>query len=182
MNVSEYLALEGIHTERNLSYLPQPNVADVVITPLEAPHELIPTAFCFAFRCDGSILMAQNTRRGLEVPGGHREIIDGILETPYETAKRETLEEIGAFMSDLNAVGFMRSTCLGSKPDGYDYPYPYSCQQFYVGRVTWNFEFTVTDECFEPVWVSRDQIEQHLSGRSLELYYAAYNWFMTNEI
>lgn len=182
MRVSEYLALEGVHPEHNLKYLPQPNVADVVITPVEAPHELIPTAFCFPFARNGKVLLAHNRRRGLEIPGGHRETRDGIFELPHETAIRETLEEVGAIVPHVSAIGFMRSSCLGEIPPAYKYPFPHSCQQFYVGLVTWYFDFTETDECLAPVWVGRDEIGQHLSGRALELYYAAYNWILTNEL
>lgn len=182
MKINEMLALEGCHPDRNIGYLPQPNLVDVVISKVEAPHELIATAFCFAFDYEGRLLMANVRKRGVEIPGGHREIVNGTLELPVVTAIRETREETGGVIKYVAAVGFMRNVCMGEKPDGYKYPFPYSCQQFYVGVVQRVDPVSVPDECSDSIWVKPDQIHKHLSGRSLELYYAAYSWFIANEM
>ncbi len=174
MTLNEYLEFTGIGTMENLSYLPQPNTADVVLTDLIAPLDIIPTSFCFPFLRDGRVVLANNRRRGAEVPGGHRDPINGILELPEIAARREALEEVGAVVQNITAIGFMRSSCQGEIPNGYRYPFPYSCQQFFAGFCEELLEYEENDECLAPLLVEPNDIELHLKGRGLLLYREAY--------
>ncbi|MCS4088896.1 NUDIX domain-containing protein [Rhizobium sp. BK176] len=192
MTEDEMLAMEGTAEEANVSYIPLPNTVDVVLSDLLAPDTVTPTAFVFPFFDNGDILLAHNRRRQVEVPGGHRDPIPpkGMTlaealalpmlsfkalkkEHPVVAAKRETDEETGAVVSDVVAVGFMRSHSDGVKPDGYKYPWPNSCQQFFAGLIERVVPFEETDECRPPVRLTHEQAEQAFNGRTLTLYRAA---------
>lgn len=175
MRLDEYLAFVGIAGQENLSYLPQPNTADVVITHLEAPHEIVPTSFCFPFLRDGRVILANNRRRGAEVPGGHRDPVEGKLELPSVTACREALEEVGAVVRSVMPIGFMRSHCTGSAPEGYKYPFPYSSQQFYTGICEDLVPYVENDECLMPLLLTHDEVHKHLKDRAYQLYLAAHS-------
>ena len=174
MNIDEMLALPGVGLEENLRYLPQPNTADVVLSCDIPPDYTIPTAFCFPFLMDGRVILTNNRRRGAEIPGGHRDPIGDQLEFPVRAALREAVEETGAVVRNVVPVGFMRSICSGTIPDGYRYQFPHSCQQFFAGICDEPTGYVENDECLSPLIVAPDQIEQHLSGRGLILYREAF--------
>lgn len=154
--------------------MPQPNTADVVLTDQIAPLDIIPTSFCFPFLRDRRVVLANNRRRGAEIPGGHRDRINGVLELPAVAAKREAHEEVGAVVNDVIAIGFMRSSCSGEAPDGYRYPFPHSCQQFFAGFCEDLLDYEENDECLVPLLVAQSDIEKHLKDRGLLLYREAY--------
>lgn len=174
MDIQTLMEIVGIEEERDIPYLPLPNAVDVVISEILAPDYLTPTAFAFPFFENGDILLAHNRRRQVEVPGGHRDPTEtDKLEDPATAAKRECLEETGAVVTDIVAVGFMRAKTEGQKPYNYNYPYPISCQQFFTGLITAVTEFEETDECLPPVRLTHEEAEASLSGRTLALYRAA---------
>ncbi|MCV9964574.1 NUDIX domain-containing protein [Pararhizobium sp. BT-229] len=174
MTPEEMLALDGVEQEANVAYIPLPNTVDVVISEVLPPEAVTPTAFAFAFFDNGDVLLAHNRRRQVEVPGGHRDpVAGGGKEHPAVAAARETLEETGAVVSDLVPVGFMRSHSDGVRPEGYKYPWPNSCQQFFAARIDHVIAFEETDECRPPVRLTHEQAEQAFNGRTLALYQAA---------
>ncbi|MNU96987.1 NUDIX domain protein [compost metagenome] len=173
MLLDEYLAFAGVAGQENLSYLPQPNTTDIVLTHLEAPYEIVPTAFCFPFLRDGRVILANNRRRGAEIPGGHRDLIEGVLEIPSVAARREALEEVGAVVKHVTPVGFQRSHCTGSAPDGYKYPFPHSSQQFYTGFCEDLVPYVENDECLMPLLLHHAEVHSHLKERAFQLYLAA---------
>jgi 8-oxo-dGTP pyrophosphatase MutT (NUDIX family) len=192
MTEDEMLAMEGTAAEADVSYIPLPNSVDVVLSDILSPEAVTPTAFVFPFFDNGDILLAHNRRRQIEVPGGHRDPIppkgmtlaDALLlpvlalnalkkEHPTVAARRETSEEAGAVVNHLVPVGFMRSHSEGLKPDGYKYPWPNSCQQFFAGLIERVTPFEETDECRPPVRLTHEQAEQAFNGRTLALYRAA---------
>lgn len=182
MDIQTLLAIEGIEAERDIPYLPLPNTVDVILSEILAPENVTPTAFTFAFFDDGDVLLAHNRRREVEVPGGHRDPVmtndpvsvpSGVLEHPAVAAVRECFEETGAKVTDVVAVGFMRSETEGPRPEGYRYPYPVSCQQFFTGMISSVEPFKETDECRPPVRLTQEEAENRLNGRTLALYRAA---------
>ena len=176
MSFDEVVAMPGLHAEADVAYIPLPNIVDIVFTDRLAADVLTPTAFVFPFLDDGRVVLATNRRRGLEVPGGHRDQLpDGQgLETPEETAAREAFEEAGAVVADLVPIGFLRARTTAAKPEGYRYPHPLSCQQFYAGRVTAMHDYVENDECLAPEALTPEDAEKRLRGRALELYRRAY--------
>ena len=174
MNIDEFLNLPGIGWQENISYLSKPNTVDVVLTRDIAPLDIIPTAFCFPFIDANRIVMTNNRRRGAEVPGGHRDFVNGVLETPRVAAIRETLEETGVVVNDLVAVGFMRSIIDGPEPENNKYPFPNSAQQFFTAICDEPTDYIENDECLMPLIIDHNDIEKHLHGRGLMLYYEAH--------
>lgn len=174
MNITEFLEYPGVGLQENISYLSKPNKVDVVFSRQLAPDEIIPTAFCFPFIDANRIVLTNNRRRGAEVPGGHRDFVNGVLEFPEVAAIRETLEETGVIVKDLIAVGFMRSIIEGPEPEGNKYPFPNSAQQFFTATCDEPTDYIENDECLTPLIIDHKDIENHLHGRGLMLYYEAH--------
>jgi 8-oxo-dGTP diphosphatase len=135
------------HTDDNVGYLPLPNRVEAVLSIHVSDQSLTKTAFLLPVFPDGSIVLAQNQRRGLEIAGGHAE--PG--ETLVEAAVREAFEEVGCVVGDPIPIGFLRMTCAGNIPEGYGYPYPVSFQQFFAAPVVEQVAYAINDECGLPV-------------------------------
>jgi 8-oxo-dGTP diphosphatase len=176
-NDSELSSLLGSVVELDVRYIPIPNHCDVVISNKLAPDNLTLTAFCFPFLENGSVILANNRRRGIEVPGGHREWLNtGTIHERLEmTAIREAIEETGNVVVDICPVGFMRSYSTGQKPDNYKYPFPYSCQQFFTGFAQPLGDYIENDECKTPIIVEPLEVHKYLTGRTFRLYLEAFN-------
>jgi len=170
----ELATARGVSAEYDIPYIPMPNTADVVLSDLLAPDTATPTAFVFPFFDNGDLLLARNRRRDLEVPGGHRDMMrTGVLEHPSEAARREAREETGAELAELVPVGFMRSVSRASKPVGYRYPFPVSCQQFFAARIADVAGYTENDECLAPMRVTPDEALDMFNRRTVTLYVRA---------
>lgn len=139
-----------VHTEYNVPYLPLPNTVEVVITDVLAPDNLTRTSFMIPV--DGKkVVLASNQQRGLEAAGGHREG----NETMLEGAIRETIEETGCHVENPVPIGYLRMTVHSIvAPEGYQYPFPYSYQQFFAGDLVKMDQYFDNDECSQPVKLS----------------------------
>lgn len=131
----------------DVAYLPVPNTVEVVISSTVCTPLLTSTAFMIPVFDDGSVLLARNQNRGIEIPGGHVEGDESLL----DAAIREALEETGCIVTDVRPIGFLRMICHGEKPDNHRYPFPLCYQQFFAGRVKKQLPFRVTDECAKPI-------------------------------
>jgi len=116
---------------RDVSYLPLPNRVDLVLTAIEPPRELTPTAFMIGITDDGSLVLADHAERGPEIAGGHIE--PG--ETPEQAARREGNEESGASYGSVRPIGYLRCVSCGSVPADHPYPHPVGYQALYAGSV-----------------------------------------------
>jgi 8-oxo-dGTP diphosphatase len=130
-------------------YLPIPNQIEIVLSPVLCAPELTRTSFLMPMLGDGSFIFAQNQRRGIEIPGGH--VDPG--ETLLQAALRETMEETGCEVIDVVPIGFLRMMTFGEKPADWRYPYPLSYQQFFAGRLRLKYPYETNDECAQPVRV-----------------------------
>lgn len=146
----------SVFIERNVPYLPLPNLVEIIFTDEIAPADKTKTAFVVPVFEDGTIMLAQNLRRGAEIPGGHIE--DG--ETIQQAARREAIEEAGCEVDHLTAIGYVRMLSIGTPPEGWKYPHPVGYQQFFTGKVT--AQHPCGDyECGEPLRVSSlDEFER----------------------
>lgn len=167
-----------IHTRTNVLYLPQPNKVEAIISNRLAPNELTPTAFVLPILADGSLLMANHARRGLEIPGGHR----NPGEHPTNTAIREALEETGCKFGFLGTLGYLKNTIEGDMPEGYEYPYPVSYQQFFVGEAISFDDYVENEETLTPVELAPDEIEGHVEPYVFAFYIEAMKFMRENGI
>lgn len=139
--------MEIIHTEHNVKYLPLPNKVEFILTSIMAPLDLTKTSFVIPFINSHHVIMADNRRRGFEIPGGHIEPGEQLI----QAAQRECLEETGFDIVDLVPIGFLKMTSDGEVPDDWKYPHPVSYQQFFTGEISnWNV-FEANEECKHPV-------------------------------
>jgi 8-oxo-dGTP pyrophosphatase MutT (NUDIX family) len=155
--------------QRDLPYLPIPNRVELTSSILQAPADLTSTSFVIPFRNDGACLMAMNRRRGLEFSGGHVE--PG--ESAEQAGQRETKEEVGATVTQLISLGYMRMLSEGTPPANYQYPWPLSYQQFFTGMVDWVDVYDANDECLEPVWIQPHEAADRLDEAQLTWYHEA---------
>jgi 8-oxo-dGTP pyrophosphatase MutT (NUDIX family) len=155
-----------LHTITDVKYLPLPNQVEFIADSSPAPLELTSTAFLMPFVLGKRVVFANNSRRGLEVPGGHVEV----GETLEQAAKRECLEETGCHVTMVVPIGYLRMTSEGEVPEDWKYPHPVSYQQFYAGFVDWIDPYEVNDECLQPFFFSRELAEAELDPQRLAIY------------
>jgi 8-oxo-dGTP diphosphatase len=155
-----------LNIQQDVFYLPKPNRIEVVASAELAPVELTRTAFMVPLMRDGSLVMANNCRRGLEIPGGH--IDPG--ETMTAAAHRECWEETGHWVSHIKILGYLRMTSEGQVPPDWRYPHPLSYQQFFVGEVMHHVPYVDNDECSAPVVLTIQQALDTLKPSRLALY------------
>jgi 8-oxo-dGTP pyrophosphatase MutT (NUDIX family) len=173
------MKIHSAYDEVDVGYIPLPNIVSAIVSHGTAPPAITATAFVFPFFDNGDLMLASNRRRGLEVPGGHRDPVLDIqgrfvrFETLEETAKRECREEAGVEVLDLTPVGYMLSHSRGNKPVGYKYAFPTACQQFFAGLISETYSFTANDECLLPTRVTQEKARGLFTGRTLALLNAA---------
>jgi len=155
--------------KEDISYLPKPNRLEFHLDLDLSPLDSTSTGFMIPLLSDGSVVMAQNRRRGLEFPGGHIE--PG--ETSTSAAHRECVEETGYWVSHIKALGYLKQICEGEKPHDYTYPWPVSYQQFFVADVLSFKTYEENDECLSPVIVTPGEAEAKLNPSQYEIYKAA---------
>ena len=138
----------------SVSYLPQPNSVDTVLSNKLAPVSLTVTCFVFAFLDADTLVMTRNRTRGIEVPGGHIE--PG--EDAVQAAIREMQEETACAITDVRPIGFLRMRSQGSVPMDWKYPHPHGFQQFFSARVSKIFDLVPTEEIADRVFVRYDDV------------------------
>ncbi len=72
----------------------------------DIPQERISAVLLVPFLPDGKIVVVQHTNRGIDIPGGHREIGD---RSDFETARREFKEETGLDVGQMIPYLLMES-------------------------------------------------------------------------
>ena len=153
------------HFDYNVAYLPLPNRVEIIVSDHLAPFELTKTAFLLPFFDDGDVLLAHHQRRGLEVPGGHIEA----GETLIEAAVRECYEEVGCSVKNVRPVGYLKMISDGSIPEGWRYPHPISYQQFFIGQIASVRPYASNDECAPPVKI-RDFKDERIRHSAIRVY------------
>jgi 8-oxo-dGTP pyrophosphatase MutT (NUDIX family) len=160
--------MENIHTTLNVGYLPLPNRVEFIATHKIAPADLTKTAFVVPFIDENQIVIANNVRRGYEIPGGHIE--PG--EMAIDAARRECLEETGFELRHIIPIGYLKMTSEGEVPEGWKYPHPISYQQFFVGITGKQHSYEENDECLLPVIIDTTELEDLSDQRREIIRYA----------
>ncbi|WP_179290399.1 NUDIX domain-containing protein [Shouchella clausii] len=119
-----------IQEQLNNKSLPCPNIIQMVLSNVPPATYLVTAVHCLLF-FEERLVLTRLENRGWEIPGGH---IEEREETIIEALKREVLEEAGAYISSETLIGYEKITLLGSKLDGYPYPYPSSYQLFFAAK------------------------------------------------
>jgi len=135
-----------VNVRYDVAYLPIGNRVELIFDDCETRDDLTRTAFALPVMEDGAVVMANNRRRRIEVPGGH--IDPG--ERADQAASREVLEETGATIDEPIPLGHLRMTSTGEAPPHWRYPHPLSYQMFYAGKVTNMTPYVENDECLAP--------------------------------
>lgn len=148
-----------VNVRYDLPYLPGPNRVELVLSDTTTNMSLTKSAFVIPVLPDGSILMADNRKRGIEVPGGHLEPGEG----QAQAARRETHEETGAHLGEMNPICHLRMRSLGDIPKGWRYPHPLGYQSFFCARVVSIDEYVENEECLKPRIINDlNELEPHV--------------------
>ncbi len=176
MTVEEVLDSSSVYSTPDVPYIPLPNNVDVIISDRCAPAELNKTTFLMAFDDNGNVVLADDVKRGPEVPGGHIEPEDHEPGKRYRIASangaiREAAEEAGIVVGDLTPLGIFRSHTTAEKPEGYRYPFPTYCQQFFVGMVERiDMSLLKKADSHGPIVIAPEEAEAKLQAKEFVLY------------
>ena len=170
--VRDAFAPTAVAIARDIGYQPLPNRSEYILDTCEPRNDLTSTAFVFPVMADGTIIMANNRQRKIEVPGGHIE--KG--ETQWQAAVREAFEEVGAVVDGLVPIGHQRMLSQGLPPQNWRYPLPLAYQSFFAARVVSTTEYVENDECLAPAFVN--DLETLLPH--VRMFAARARWVMNN--
>lgn len=178
MTIEQLMSSASVFSTPNVPYIPLPNTVDVIVSDLCAPDSLNPTAFLLAFDEVGNLVLADDVKRGPEVPGGHIEPIDRLPGNIYQVAAangamREGGEEAGIVIEEVRPLGIFRSNTFGPKPESqrHPYPHPVSTQQFFMGMMK-QIDLTLLkkEDSHGPNLIAPQDAEAKLQAKEFVLY------------
>jgi 8-oxo-dGTP diphosphatase len=119
-----------VNTDRNITWLPPGGVGHLYVTDRLPLPEQCASAFGFVFSGD-QVLLTRLRKRDWDIPGGSIE--PG--ETPEKAAIREIWEETYAEAQIVELIGIQELHLLEPKPPKWGWPFPISCQIYYLCRL-----------------------------------------------
>lgn len=146
--------MEVLQVEKNVNWLPDPNICSVIWSSKLPPIEQITTAFGLIM--DGDKMLLANLYRGWDTPGGHIEKGEKIVETLH----REVYEETKVLIDNPSLIGYQKLEIYAKKPEGYSYPYRTSYQVHFFARVKDILPFTSDEETKDRVFFSFAELKE----------------------
>ncbi|MFC1947844.1 NUDIX domain-containing protein [Chloroflexota bacterium] len=126
-----------------------------------APARYISSARSIVFNGNSVLVISQENGHQYILPGGRLEA----KESPLDALHREILEETGWTVTDTRHIGFMHLHNLGSKPDGYNYPYPDIIWPIFISEaVEYKPDMKIPDE-----WVFDSEFRDIIEVKQLPL-------------
>lgn len=142
-----------IYRQDDPPWLPSGGVLQFVSSDVLPPLELITSVHVFCFRA-GELLMVEHPTRSWDIPGGHIEA----GETVMEALARELLEEGGVRCDSFTQLGYLEVIVGGLKPVGYRYPFPESYMPFFSAEASKVEEFAGEFETKARRFFSREEV------------------------
>lgn len=155
----------------NISWLPEGSYIDVILFNHDERHllpaeELVSHTFLIAL-IKNNIILTNHTKRGLQIPGGHKEANENQLFCTVRENKEESgfnINETEENFFGLKCLGYARLYVPGLKPEGSKYPHPYSIMTFFGKEFNYSDLSEYTAPVSECVGVSIINIEHVLQN------------------
>lgn len=117
-----------------------PYTARIIVGDKNPPMEQFSAAFAILFNKEGKLLLTLETDRGWDVPGGHIE--DG--EDLIQALSREVIEEAGVTIKNPKLFAYLQIE-MHEMPENYKYP-QISAMPFFVADIDSVNEFVPNEE------------------------------------
>lgn len=133
------------------------------IQTAEAPPLHLSTAVFCVTTYNGKIILAENGKRGWELPGGHIEPGESL----DEAVRREVHEETGAVIEKIEQFGFKMVSPNApiphrDNPENF-YPYPHSYVPYFFAEATEVSDIPLADDVIGVKLASLDEAKQLLA-------------------
>lgn len=158
-----------VFRQEDVSWLPPGGYIQLIESSHLAPLDSITSVHVFCFR-EGELLLVRHPTRGWDIPGGHIEIGESVI----EALERELLEEAGVTASNPDLIGYLEVNVPGMKPENYRYPFPNSYLPFFIAEAEEILEFKGEFETRERRFFTSDEVYgSDWFARNRELYQLA---------
>lgn len=150
--------MNKIH-EEEVNFAPKPNLATWYQTN-QLPLDEENVATCFGFiKYQDHLVFVKHISRGEEMPGGHRESGESLM----DCLKRELKEECGITeLKNIKPVAIQEIKVSAPKPQNYNYTYPISYQVVFYAETTDLENFEPSLDSVGRVLIPIDNIKNHL--------------------
>ena len=141
----------------NLDYALKPNTGHWFHLDALPNKELISSCFGI-IKYKNKICLVKHVERGVEIPGGHIESGESVMDCFH----REIKEEVG--LVDLTAVKLLAAQEINiqvPKPEGYKYPYPKSYQVVFFAEANTCLEFSPSLDSCGRIFVDINELKTH---------------------
>lgn len=139
-----------------VEWAPKPNKVDLYMSSNCPQEDLVTSAFGIIWHGD-KICLIEHMFRGMEIPGGHREKDEFVI----ETLEREIEEECGlGDLHEVQHIAYQKISLMGEKPAKYAYPYPVSYQCFYVAKAKTVLPFHPNLDSIKRIFLTIPELKQ----------------------
>jgi len=155
-----------LQTYRDLDWLPKPNESRLISSSEYPPKKLTTSVLCFVFKKD-LLLLTKLSERGWDIPGGHLEQNESVIDALH----REIREETKVIIENPLLIGHQKITLLGERPKHYKYPFPTSYQLFFTANMKTAYGFESSNETVARDFFTGDAIRKiETSGAWIDFF------------